>query len=226
MPALRWKLLPVALLVALWGALRPPATPAVAGAVDGPSEESPAASAPVDTTLAELRADPSDWLGRRVRFALQFQALTETWNPGLTRFGPADWVAFSGWADERFVWDRSVFDSPATRLFVQRGDPLQALFEEARTYERFELVAEVREVLFGEPWIEIVEARPLFELVGEGTILHVGRAHEFARRKQWDLALQQFERAASAPLPAHARTELERQIERCVQLREASAPRD
>jgi len=218
MRPLRWKLLPLGLLAFLGLVLA--ATSAVRASDDlgpGPAlvDEAPL----VD--LAELRRDPLSWTGREVRFVLQFQGLVQDWDPHLTRFGTVDWVAFSGWSDERFTWDAVVYEDSLATLFVRRESELAAELAVFRPYERFEATAFVREIFLDRPWIEVTAIRPVTGLVGEGTILHVGRARDFMRKQQWDLALQQFERAKAAPLPAHARADLDRQIIECSLAQEA-----
>ncbi len=218
MGPLRWKLLPTILLVLLWLSVRPSLSVV---ASDEGDLDPVLLEEPVAVSLAELRRDPSAWVGTRVLFTVQFRSIEDDWNPGLTRFGRGDWVAFSGWADERFTWELEVFETPMTRLFSLRGSPWSELLGAARPYERFELVATVREVFFEQPWIEVERVTPLLEMVAEGTILHVGRAYEFVRREQWGLALEQFKRATSAPLPAHARKELGKKIADCTRLRDS-----
>ncbi len=154
--------------------------------------------------LAELRAAPARFLGEEVRFTLQFRALVEDWNPYLSRFEPGRWLALEVWPDELFTWDESVFAAPAGRLFLRRGGGFEPLARRARTYQRFEVRARVREVFLGEPWIELLELVPLEGEVGEGTILHVTRARELAAEGKFALALDQYERARAAPLPPHA----------------------
>jgi len=222
---LRWKLLPTLLLLGLGIALVLDGGTVSAGAASGDGgdggngddqrSEPAAVEEAAPTTLGDLRADPAAWLGQRVRFTVQFCKRLDDWNPLMTRFGSTDWAAFSAWADEDFTWEAYVYDHPMTRLFVRRGGAADELMGEMRTYERFEVTGVVREVFVGEPWIEVESFRPLFELVSEGTILHVGRAFEFARQAQWDLAIDQFERAKTAPIPDNARAELDRRIEQC-----------
>ena len=157
-----------------------------------------------EVPLGELCANPGRFLGEEVRFRLQFNALVEDWNPYLSRFEPARWIELQAWPDESFTWDPSVFDSPARRLFVRRGGGFEPLARRARTYQRFEVRAKVREVFLGEPWLELMELVPLEGEVGEGTILHVTRARELLFKGQFALALEQYERARAAPLPPHA----------------------
>jgi hypothetical protein len=154
--------------------------------------------------LAELRATPGRFLGHEVRFRLQFRSLVEDWDPFLSRFEPGRWLALEVWPDELLTWDESVFEAPVGRIFLRRGGGFEPLARRARTYQRFEAHARVREVFLGEPWIELLELVPLEGEVGDGTILHVTRARELAAEGQLGLALDQYERARAAPLPPHA----------------------
>lgn len=163
-----------------------------------------------DVPLSQLRRDPRPRLGRRVRFVLQYRGTESAWNPYLTRFGPGEWIALSGWPDERFTWERAVFADPMRRLFLRRGSALAALVDELRPHERFEVVGTVRELQLGEPWIEVESLTPRLEMVGPGVIHHVLRAEEAAEEGKWSLAADQLERALAGPLPARPRAELER----------------
>jgi hypothetical protein len=156
------------------------------------------------TTLVELRASPGKLLGEAVEFTLQFRALQESWNPYLSRFEPGRWLALSAWPDEVFTWDAASFDAPLSRLFVARGTPLEVTLRSVAPYQRFRATAIVREQFLGEPWFELTSLTRLAEEVGEGTILHVTRARELVLEGNFDLALDQYERARLAPLPTHA----------------------
>jgi len=175
---------------------------------------------PLPTRLSELRAAPAVFLGQRVRFVLQYKGLLEGWNPLLSRFGPGDYHGIEAWSDDRFTWEKPVFEDPCVRLFARHGTPAARTLSRASCYDRFEVLGVVREVFLDEPWIEIESVVPLHDIVGEGTILHVGRADALLRDGRVELALDQLERAKSAPLPAHARRELERRIIECHRLAE------
>ena len=228
MRTLRWKLLPVVLLGLLylpfgWSSVRAGAGQGRRGAAEGPKTEQETEVPRV--LLSELRAHPETWLGKPVRFVLQFQGLVDSWNPGLGRFGPADWVHLAGWSDDRYPWDPEVWEHPARHLFSRRGSPVALLMAEARRLERFEVTGVVREVFFDEPWIECTGIEPLYEMISEGTLLHVDRAIEFARQEKWELARQQYERALAAPLPEGARAELEHRMATCRKLRDGAEAR-
>ena len=226
MPTLRWKLLPLGLLLGMTLATLAARSVVLGqdgggpGVVPAPPQGS-VSDEPPEVRLSEVRANPVSWIGQRVRFVLQLEGLKETWNPFLTRFGAGDWVAVSGWSDERFTWDPEVHADPLRRLFLRRGSAVHALAAQARPYERLEIEATVREVFLDDPWLEVHALAVLSAHVPEGTILHVSRARDFMLRGQWDLALQQYDRAMAAPLPAHARQELAKQVEACSTRRDA-----
>jgi len=164
----------------------------------------------VESSLVDLRHTPAAWLGKPVRFIVQFRGVEDTWNPFHTRFGTADWQGFTGWADERFTWDPEVYEAPSPRLFVRRGSAAPDTLAAATAHGRFEVEAVVREVFLDEPWIEVFALTPLGEHVPPGTILHVNRGRTFLSEGHLGMAREQFDRALAAPLPAHARVEIER----------------
>ena len=170
--------------------------------------------------LSELRAKPTFFLGTRVQFVLQFEQVAEDWNPFFSRFGPADWMAVRGWADEEFTWHTDVYENPAARIFARRGSRAAQIIDRTRTYSRLRVNGVVREVFGGEPWIEIEAVETLKEEVGEGSILHVERALTLIEQGQFELALAQLQRAKAAPLPLHARAEIERIADEAVKTRD------
>jgi len=180
----------------------------------------PATLPPEDVELTELRDDPGPWFGRRVRFHLQYAGARAEWEPFLTRFGPADFVAFDAWGDREYPWDADVFENPAGTMFARRGSVVEASLALARQHQRFLAVGIVRDVFLGEPWIEVQSIVRQPEHVPEGTLLHVQQARGFRELEQWDMALDQLRRAMAAPLPAHATAALEELV---VEVEEARA---
>ncbi|MSR64090.1 MAG: hypothetical protein EXS08_16840 [Planctomycetes bacterium] len=162
--------------------------------------------------LGELRANPGAFLGEDVLFALQFHQLDADWDPYLSRFDPARWVGVEVWADESFTWERAVFEHPFTHLYLRKGGGFEPLARRAHPYQRFLAHARVREVFLGEPWLELLELEPLEGEVGEGTLVCMTRARALLADGQYELALDQYQRAKSAPLPPHALAMLLREI--------------
>jgi len=213
---MHWKCLPILLLLVAFGILSwTRDLDASFASARGLSPRVDTTQMPLPVQLSELRQEPLVYLGQRVSFALQLDVPIEAWNPLLTRFGSEQWNAISGWSDDRFTWNKGVYEHPFAKLFYAPGGLAERLVDQARRFERFQVIGTVREVLFGEPWIEIERLEPLYELIDEGSILHVSRGLTFAKHNQLHLAKEQFERARSAPLPPLARTEVERMITLC-----------
>lgn len=161
-------------------------------------------------TWSELDKNCTQRLGQPVRVQLQFHSAIASWNPFMTRFGPREFSAVRAWGDEQFPWVASDFESPAARLFVRRDSDAERVLAIAKPAERFELDVIVREVLFDRPWVEVLAARALTEIIGEGTVIHARRAIELTEAGAWKLADAEYERALAPSLPPHARAELER----------------
>jgi hypothetical protein len=201
-----WRVPCVALALLATGLSAALAMPVGLAAVQDPVPEVPPVAEA--TTLEALRAHPARWLGREVELVLQLRAENAPCDPLRTRFSPSSWRGFSAWSDAQLPWERAAWDDPARRLFVRRGGALAAYFDRVRPHDRLRVRAVVREVLLGEPWIEVLTATRLESAIGEGAILHATRARRFQEEGKHDLALEQLERALASPLPDHARAEL------------------
>ncbi len=161
-------------------------------------------------SLAEVFADPVPWLGREFRAVFQLQSTPASWNPYLTRFGSGDYAAARVWGDGQFLWEVEAWKNPVGLIFARRGTLAQEQLASAATFARFEARLHVRQVFLGRAWTEIVELRPLPRQIGEGTILHAGRALQLMNGDSWKLALEDLHRAAIPSLPRHALDELAR----------------
>jgi hypothetical protein len=165
---------------------------------------------------SEILLKPEAFLGRTVRLVVQFHSLEERWNPYVTRFGPSEYVALTGWTDEQRPWIRAEYDAPAVHLFVPRDGALGRLVQELEIHERIEVICVAEELFAGRPWVAAVGITKLAEYVPEGTILHAIRAVEFIEEELFELAAGELGRALDAPVPEHVRAELEATRERCT----------
>lgn len=166
-------------------------------------------------TWEELCARPSRFAGKTLHLRIQYQDPVPTWNPYLTRFSPGRFVAVQAWADEQIPWIRSEYDAPVVRLFTLREGPCAWAFQSARKGDRFEITVVVREVFLALPWVEVTEVVPLPERIGEGTVIHAGRAVDWMAKKAWKLAELEIDQALTIHLPERARAELLRMKEEC-----------
>jgi len=208
-----------------------PAAPLVLAALVGatslqglPATTAPAGELPA-ATLEEIHADPAGWLGRRARLVFQLQGPLAAWNPGMTRFGAADYAAVRAWADGQRLWEPNAYEQPLAILFMRRGGPAQALLDGAAPYARFEAHAYVRQALFDRPWIEIERLTPLPHAWNDGALVHAGRAAHLMEAGEWALASEDLTRALACELPEHVRSELERLRERCLASQAERRPR-
>ena len=176
---------------------------------------------PPVVTWAELAAEPECHLGAPRLVFVQHRAPLEPWEPFLTRFSPERYAGLSAWADEQLPWLEDDYLAPAARLFVRRGTRLDRVLARCQPHERLALRVVVRSAHLGRPWVEVLGAQRSRAFVPEGSVLHAEKALELMGRGALDLARDQLARALAAPLPAHARGELEALVSRC----EASAPR-
>lgn len=161
------------------------------------------------TSLSDLRRDPVAWRGKPVVLTLQFQAPLPSWRPWLTRFDESRYFGFSAWGDEQQLWHAAEFAAPGTRLFARRGTPAALALGAAPVYRRFRVTCVLRNVFEGKPWIEVLSAEPLERAIGQGTLLHAGRAIELEAEGHDAAAAEQYERALAAPAPSAMRSALE-----------------
>lgn len=182
-----------------------------------------ASEAPALVSWRELCDRPCRWLGHRVRVRMQYESELADWNAYMTRFGSGQFDALRGWSDEQLPWIEADFRVPESLLFVRKGSVTQHVFDEARTYSRFELTIQVREVFLDTPWAEILEARPMEEQIREATVIHAARALELMNEGAFRLAQLELDVALEAPLPDPALHELKRLRDICANRREQAS---
>jgi len=188
------------------------------------STGSEAAKPVLQATLAELRRDPVAWRGKRVELTLQFDAPLATWRPWLTRFDERHYLGFSAWGDEQLLWLASEHASPSTRLFARRGTDAELYLRAAPTYRRFRVTCVLRNVFEVQAWIEVLAVEPLERAIGQGALVHAGRAVDLEAEGHDAAAAEQYERALASPAPASMRAALEEALERARSRSEGTPP--
>jgi hypothetical protein len=196
--------LSVCVLLAVPPALARPNDRAPGG---GPGEVQPPPI--VDVTWDELERHGVTWLGRQVRFVVQFDSVRERWSGLETRFTPGSYVAARAWSDEQDLWIADEFASPRVDVYARRGGACAWTLAQATSHARYEVVGVVREVFAGRPWIEVERLTALIPCVGEASVIHAERAWQMFEAGAYSLAEAEFEQALAADLPARARTTFE-----------------
>ncbi len=172
------------------------------------------AAQPPATSLAEVRLHPLRWLGREFRTVIQYDGPRQN-SSYLTDFSPSTYWSFGAWGDEQRLWVREDYHDPALRLFARRNTAPAVFLGAASHYERFEVKALVREVLFGEPWIEVLEVHRIPDSWNEGALVHATRADVLMASGRWLIAAEQYDRALAGRLPTAARAGMEELRDRC-----------
>ncbi|MDF1798485.1 MAG: hypothetical protein P1V81_04865 [Planctomycetota bacterium] len=186
-----------------------------AAEAQAPSGTKPAAE-PIAVDLLQLRKDPLRYRGERVALTVQLGDERETWTPGLTRFDRRRFRGFAAWSETSRLWHIEPYSDPLPALFARRGGSAARALAGAGSYGRLELVAIVRTVFGGEVWIEVLEARRLPRSVGEGSLIHAGRAVELYKEGHHAAAAAEYERALAAPLPDSHRAALEEERDKAL----------
>jgi hypothetical protein len=175
-----------------------------------PGPENPRPDNPKPATLSEVRADPGGFLGEELEVVLQLASSGGAWTPWTSRFGPRDFVRVEAWCDRQLPWHLTDFADPMRHLYVRKGSLAAFVIEHAHPHERFTAQVAVRELLLGEPRLEILSIERLRPAIGEGAVIHGSKAIHLAEEGRTELALSELARALSSPLPPHASADLER----------------
>ena len=202
-------------LVFLSAALSLTRTPSVAPVV----QEAPAREL---TAFGDLSAHPGQALGQRVEFSVTFHRWVETWDPYLTRFGQEDYACFEGWSDEQYPWRESDFDFPAVRVFFKRDSEALRSIRDAKTWNRFTVEATVHQYFAGMPWLEVLGVEEERAALNEGCVIHATRALDEMSKEQFEIAVQELDRALVGVLPLNAKGELLRLKGQAIALQRSS----
>lgn len=176
-----------------------------------------ALNAPQPETIAweDLVAVPDAQLGELVQMHVQAHSQPQTWEPFLTRFSPEEYVCLRAWSDQQMPWVEEHFDEPQVVVFARRGSRQAERLLAADPHERLALGCTVRAHQAGMVWIEVLGACTTREQITEGAVLHVEKAIELLERDAPQMAREQLARALTAPLPQHARKDIEVILEQC-----------
>ncbi|HPF13581.1 MAG: hypothetical protein H6830_06625 [Planctomycetes bacterium] len=177
----------------------------------------PCPSAPTVPTveLSAMHYRPAAHLGERVRFYVQLDQEVAAWNPFSTRFGPESYRCFRVWGDDQRLWDEDAYFHPAGRLFVPDLGRYGEVMGRAERFQRFLVIGHVRQILLGEPWIEVERIVKTRFTVPEGTLLHATRGIELLDRGALRMAHDELTRAWVDTLPKAVREDLQALIKSC-----------
>jgi hypothetical protein len=157
------------------------------------------------TSLTKLVATPDAWRDVPVSFTIHFRQLAKGGPSFFTRFEPDQWLNFAAWPDEAALWEKKAFDADFPHLFIRRDSPDFKTISAAATYDRFIVSGLVRDVIKGQPWIEVTSLKKLPEKITEGSLVHLVKGFTFRDHHRFDAAAREFEAADGETLPIGVR---------------------
>jgi hypothetical protein len=158
-----------------------------------------------DVTLGTVLQNAEAFRGIPISFVVQFRQPGRAEPSYFTRFDPDQWMGFVAWPDEAPLWEKKAYDQDVRHLFVRRGTPEAKRVASAALYDRMALSGIVRDVIKGQPWIEITGVRLLAEKLTEGSLVHLVKGLTFRDHKRFDAAAREFEAADAETLPLEVR---------------------
>ncbi len=108
------------------------------------------------TTVAEIRKDPDRWRDVTVVVDVKFAQFAEPGNPYFTRFSAKEWRAVAAFAADATTQAMETTE-PFALFFVRRGTDNDGRLAGILKGRRVQFRATVRDVVKGEPWIEVLD---------------------------------------------------------------------
>jgi outer membrane biosynthesis protein TonB len=155
--------------------------------------------------LSKIIATPEAFRDVPVSFVVQFHQLGKAGTTFFTRFDPDTWLAFSAWADDAALWEKKAFEADFPHLFVRRDGPDLRAVSSAAVYDRLAVSGVVRDVIKGQPWIEVTSVRTLPEKMNEASLVRLVKGLTLRDHRRFDAAAREFEAADADTLPIPVR---------------------
>ncbi|MFY9345702.1 MAG: hypothetical protein WAT39_24635 [Planctomycetota bacterium] len=171
---------------------------------------------PVDTTLAQVRAEPEAYKNVKVAFTVQFASLGRISNPFFTKFTPTDYANIYVWADEQAIWQEKVYNDVFGMLFLSKShDRLEELLS-LRLYQRIKVTGIVRNTFQNTPWIEICDFDKVSGQLDNAVITHLYRGEKLMEQRSWQRAIAELSLAPGAGVPTAAVRAINKNLGVCL----------
>lgn len=154
-------------------------------------------------TLDKVRAEPSFYLDRKIRFDIYMGKSGAFFKPLIAPFHLDHHVNFSAWGYGTELWTKEGRGSVLPLFYVdRRRKELIEKLEHLPMYTPVHVWAEVRSKSESLPWIEIHGAEVIPEAtVNDAILRHLELGTSQLAKKRFDLAAQAFEVAVRMELP-------------------------
>jgi len=108
-------------------------------------------------SLGDLVRSPREYVEVPVRVKVVFHQTGSTYNPYFTRFTTDVYANFSAWPENARLYEKRDYERAYPFFFVQRFNPAFKKLRTLRSVTPVEVVAVVRDVFRGQPWIEVIK---------------------------------------------------------------------
>ncbi len=164
-------------------------------------------------TLDDLRSQSERWRDVPVILEIRFARTAEPGNPYFTRFTSHGWRAASAWTRDFQPRPGVALPEAYSRFFVARGSAAEQRFAGLRQGDRVEIRAVVRDVVAGEPWIEVLSVTGDGDSLTPEEAAQVRRADGFLANDNAPAAEAIYRAVlATRTLPAALRADLHRKV--------------
>jgi tetratricopeptide (TPR) repeat protein len=164
--------------------------------------------------LADLRANPKAYIGKRISFDCFFAGLGRIYQPFQTPFVAEQYLNFHVWEPGTKLWDNRDRRNAYLFCFIPRDLDKQTNYVMKReTYESVRLFGRVTVVYADHPWFEVedVEASAM-PSISETALKHIMVGIKSVRNGQFGMAETSFAEAVSEGLPREAQNFAQREL--------------
>lgn len=176
--------------------------------------------------LEDILKRPDAYLGQTVLFRGRFALRGNLFKHFHTEFTPERHVNIALWPLTTKLWDEGERRNVVPTVYILKENKrAMTALKEIRTYDVVEIEGEVKSSYSGIPWILITNLKKLVGTklqISPSAIHSVKQGLELMEKKEYDLAIQQFEAALQAGIPEAHEPFIHKQIGQCrMKLEEA-----
>ena len=167
----------------------------------------------VPADLSHIVTHPESHLGTLVQFRCVFAEVSDLHDVHATFFRPERYLNLVVWQDRARLFDPVTRGDPVTTLYLDRDRFRTEAFAAITKYRQIVVVGKVRNIIDGEPHIEVVSVAPVRDRLGrpvssafsDTSVYRLQQAVALSASGARDLAEDQFAAAMAEDLPVWAR---------------------
>ena len=159
----------------------------------------------VETTLADLVANPTSFKTIKVRFKAIFHKIESIYSPFYTPFVPEEFIAFSIWDVDKKLWLKTDRMKDFPFCFMRKDSIYLHQVGSAKKYTLVEIIGSVENDFNNMPWIEVRQALPVTDRrLTDKALHHIVMGYEYLNSGQPALAEHEYWESLKYDLPDNA----------------------